>query len=213
MAVNSLLTLQFVRAKRLKKTRVVAVGIIAVVTLSSLLLLLLPSPPTESRTQLAPWAFPGAYANYTGSTMLFGKFRYTMNYAIKVLAVTGTQAEVLSQVRYQIGSDSPIVLQHSSWHNVTKDEDTTGAFIANGTLLYSYDANVTIRGKTIPVVVDGYEHFGSPDFSMMAWRSKAIGLPVQLRFSLGNLASVTLPLAETNIPGLLPQESVSGNSA
>jgi len=164
-----------------------------------------------SGPQLVPWAFPGAYASYSGSTMLLGELRYTMNYAIKVLAVDGTRAKVLSYMRIEIGSDPPIIQQHVTWTDATKQEEISFALVSNGILLYSHDGNLTIRGETIPVIVDAYEHLGNPNITIIAWKSKAVGLPVQLRFSVANLASIDMPLVETNIPGLLEITAVAKN--
>lgn len=125
-----------------------------------------------------------------------------MNYAIRVLAVDGARAEVLSQVRIEIGSDPPIIQQHQTWTDATKQEEISFALVSNGILLYSHDGNVTIRGVTVPVIVDAYEHLGNPNITIIAWKSKDVGLPLQFRFSLGDVASIDVPLVETNIPGL-----------
>ena len=188
-------------------------GIVVLVTVCSSLFLLIsaPLPAVSDRgPQLVPWAFPGAYASYSGSTILLGVVRYTMYYTIKVLAVDGTRAEVLSQMRFDIGSDPPIIAQHVSWVNATKQEEISVALVSNDTLLYSHDGNLTIRGETIPVIVYAYEHLGNPRITVIAWKSKAVGLPVQLRYSLADVASVDVPLVETNIPGLL-NVTVAGN--
>ena len=188
--------------------------IVLVVVVCSWLFLLISAPlPAvgDSGPQLVPWAFPGAYASYSGSTLILGELRYTMDYTIKVLAVDGTKAEVLSQIRIEIGSDPPIIAQHVNWSSAARDEEIPFAFVGNDTLLYRHDGNVTIRGATIPVIIYAYEHLGNPSITVIAWKSKAVGLPVQLRFSLADVASVDVPLVETNIPGLLEVSPVAGN--
>ena len=190
------------------------VGAVVLVAVSSSLFLLISAPlpaVSDSGPPLVPWAFPGAYASYSGSTILLGEVRYTMYYTIKVLAVDGTRAEVLSQMRFDIGSDPPIIAQRMSWVDATKREEISVVLVSNDTLLYTHDGNLTIRGETIPVIVYAYEHLGNPSITIIAWKSKAVGLPVQLRYSLANVASVDVPLVQTNIPGLLNVTTVAGN--
>src|SRR3989475_12132701 len=143
---------------------IVFVIVFVVVACSWLFLLFATSLPAVSSSgpQLVPWAFPGAYASYSGSTILLGEVRYTMYYTIKVLAVDGTRAEVLSQMRFDIGSDPPIIAQHVTWVDATKQEEISVALVSNDTLLYSHDGTLTIGGETIPVIVYAYEHLGNP---------------------------------------------------
>src|SRR2546425_8256075 len=92
-----------------------------------------------------------------------------------------------------------------------EQEEISVAPVSNDTLLYSHDGSLTIRGETIPVMVYAYEHLGNPSITVIAWKSKAVGLPVQIRYSLANVASVDVPLVETNIPGLLKVSTVAGS--
>src|SRR3989442_15625606 len=90
---------------------IVFVSVFVVVACPWLFLLFATSLPAVSGSgpRLVPWGFPGAYASYSDSTMLLGELRYTMNYAIKVLAVDGTMAKVLCYMRKKIDSDPPII--------------------------------------------------------------------------------------------------------
>jgi len=203
-----------VHRRNLAKRRPWILGVIVLVAVCSWLFLLISVPlpaVSDSGPQLVPWAFPGAYASYSGSTILLGEVRYAMYYTIKVLAVDGTRAEVLSQMRFDIGSDPPIIAQHVTWVDATKQEEISVALVSNDTLLYSHDGTLTIGGETIPVIVYAYEHLGNPSITVIAWKSKAVGLPVQIRYSLANVASVDVPLVKTNIPGLPRVSTVAGS--
>jgi hypothetical protein len=195
-----------------KRRPVIVIGVVGLVVICTLLLLLISAPlpaVSDSKPQLVPWAFPGAYANYSGSTIVLGRIRCTMNYTVKVLAVEGTKAEVLSQMRFDIGSEPPVIARHLRWDDATKQEEAPVALVSNNSLLYSQDGTVTIRGETIPVIIYVYEQLGNPNITVIVWKSKAVGLPVHFGFSLANIAPVDVPLVQTNIPGLIEVATVA----
>lgn len=133
-----------------KRRTIKIVTIIAIVLSSLVIPLLVSSPPSESKTQLAPWAFPGAYANYSGMEIFLNNITYSLEYSWKVLAVNSTKTEVFSVVKLQPESGPPGISSHVRWYTATESDEAPLSFVSNGTLLYSYDGTTTIMGKTIP---------------------------------------------------------------
>ena len=155
----------------------------------------------DGESRLLPWAFPGAFANYSGSATLPNGIPYTLHYAWKVLKVTGTKAEVLTVMRLQARSGPPSIHHHVTWDTATRSEVARLEFVTNDTLFLNYDSTATVMGKTIPVTVYYYDNKGT---SAILFISKAIGLPVQFIYALDNITSITVRLVETNISGLIP---------
>ena len=189
--------------RRAVRRRFVVVAAAVVVVCSSLLLLLSPAPPSaasNSEPQLAPWAFPGAYANYSGSATLPNGIPYTLQYELRVLTVTGTKAEVVTVMAIQARSEPLTIHRNVAWRTATRSEGTPPDLITNDTLFLTYDSTATVMGKTIPVTVYYYDNKGT---STILFMNKDIGLPVQFIFALDNVTSITVRLVKTNISGLV----------
>ncbi len=196
-----------------KRRTIKIVTIIAIVLSSLVIPLLVSSATTESKPQLAPWAFPGAFANYSGMEIFLKNITYGLEYSWKVLAVNSTKAEVFSVVKLQPDSGPPGISSHVSWYTATGSDEAPLSFFSNGTLLYSYDSTATIMGKTIPVTAYVYGPTGSLHTSLIMWKNKDFGLPVQFVLSFGKVMIIAAQLVKTNVPGLLGQESRLANSA
>src|SRR5439155_16615950 len=105
-----------------KKTLIIVVAAVVVIC-SSLFILLSPDPPSaasNSEPQLAPWAFPGAYANYSGSATLPNGIPYTLQFELRVLAVNGAKAEVVSLMAIQARNKPLSIHRNAAWLRATR---------------------------------------------------------------------------------------------
>ena len=156
--------------------------------------------PAGSDSRLATWAFPGAYANFTGNAKLPDGTPYTLQYEWKALAVTGNRAQVFTQMTLQ-ASNRPTHIDHSvTWYAATISQPMRFAFVMNDTMFFNYDSTATVFGKTVPATVYYFDNKGS---TIIVFMDKNNGFPVQFTFALDNVASITAKLTKTNIPGLV----------
>ena len=189
--------------RRAVRRRFVVVAAAVVVVCSSLLLLLsaaLPSAASNGEPQLAPWAFPGAYANYSGSATLPNGIPYTLQYELRVLTVTGTKAEVVTLMAIHAPSEPLKISRHVAWMTATRSEVTPVELVTNDSMFLTFDSTTTVMGRTIPVTVYYCDDKGT---TTIVFVKRDIGLPVQFVFGLDNVTSIAVRLVETNISGLV----------
>jgi len=185
------------------RRRLVIVTAAVVLICSSLFLLLSPAPPSaasNSEPQLAPWAFPGAYANYSGSATLPNGIPYTLQYELRVLTVTGTKAQVVTLMAIQARSEPLKIYRHVEWRAATRSEGRLIELVTNDSLYLTFDSTATVMGKTIPFTVYYYDNKGT---TTILFVKRDIGLPIQFIFALDNVTSIAVRLAKTNISGLV----------
>jgi len=192
-----------VQQRRAVRRRFVVVAAAVVVVCSSLLLLLSPAPPSaasDSEPQLWPWAFPGAYANYSGSATLPNGIPYTLQFQLRVAAVTGTKAEVVSLMAIQSPNKPLSIHRHAAWLRATMSEGRPVDLVTNDSLYLTFDSTATVMNKTIPVTVYYYDNKGD---TTILFVKKEFGIPVQIVFALDNVTSILIRLVKTNISGLV----------
>jgi len=199
----ALIALLSVQQKRAVRRRFAIVAAAVVVVYSSLSLLLSQAPPSaasNSEPQLWPWAFPGAYANYSGSAALPNGVPYTLQFQLRVAAVTGTKAEVVSLMAIQ-ARDKPLSIhRHAAWLRATRSEGRPLDLVTNDSLYLTFDSTATVMNKTIPVTVYYYDNKGD---TTILFVKKEFGIPVQIVFALDNVTSILVRLVKTNISGLV----------
>src|SRR5438128_2056772 len=124
VALIGLVAFLSVQQKAVRRRLVIFAAAVALVC-SSLFLLLSPAPPSaasNSEPQLAPSAFPGADANYSGSATLPNGIPYP-TVRLRVLTVTGTKAEVATLMAIQARSEPSNVDRHVAWRTATRSEE------------------------------------------------------------------------------------------
>jgi hypothetical protein len=208
-----------------KRRQFAVVAAVATIVVLSSLFLILPSlsstpPPPPSLSpqvtittkqssnppppQIAPWAFQGAYANYSGTAFLQNHVPLNLNFSMRVLAVHGTDAKILTVIREATPFKTATAMRDIRWFRATTGflQEGLGACLGKDAAGYHYASSVTVMGSTIPVAVYTY---GNDSSSLSVSFSRQIGFPVQLVFSFGgNFLPITVPLVKTNIPGLVP---------
>ena len=174
-----------------------------------LLLLVISQPPSagtqaqEGGTQTYPWAFPGAYSYYLGSSAFPGGVSVKMTYLLNVLAVNSSKAQVLTEMNFTAPGIQPSDNRLVEWISIVKSA-TLPVFIATDkTALYNYETTVTVSGKEVPVVANVYDRSTSGGPIVVSFVDENLGLPVQYTYSYQGL-SITSSLVSTNVPGLIP---------
>ncbi len=139
------------RSQRRLRIGVTAAAIVASVVVATILLFASVPQQSHGKTQLYPWAFPGATAEYFGTTTV-GGVPYSMTYTLHVLAVNSTKAEVLTMNNLTIGKYPPGITQKVLWYPALKTDGPAFLLASADVGLTHYETNVTIRGHTIPVI-------------------------------------------------------------
>ena len=203
VALIGLVAFLFVQQRSAVRRRLVIVVAAVVVICSSLFILLSPDPPSaasNSEPQLAPWAFPGAYANYSGSATLPNGIPYTLQFELRVLAVNGAKAEVVSLMAIQARNKPLSIHRNAAWLRATRSGGRPLELVTNDSLYLTFDSTATVMNKTIPVTVYYYDNKGD---TTILFVKKEIGIPVQIEFGLDNVTSILVRLVKTNISGLV----------
>ncbi|TMP99173.1 MAG: hypothetical protein E6K99_05695 [Thaumarchaeota archaeon] len=119
---------------------------------------------------------------------------------MRVAAVTGTKAEVVSLMAIQARNKPLSIHRHAAWLRATRSEGRPLDLVTNDSLYLTFDSAATVMNKTIPVTVYYYDNKGD---TTILFVKKEFGIPVQIVFDLDNVTSITVLLVKTNISGLV----------
>jgi hypothetical protein len=149
-----------------------------------------------------PWAFQGAYADYSANGSFYHGEPVTGTMSIFVLNADGQNAHLQFNFTFGIGDNSQTT-SNSSWVSSTVWALPAGT---DPEVARTYDTNVTLNGNTVQAVAYVYQPSISNNRTYVStwFVSKSIQFPVEYDISIDNTTSVDMHLVRTNIPGLMP---------
>ncbi len=191
------------RPSRRTRLIILIVGVSAVLAAIFLLAMAPTSGFATGETKGLPsWVVPGAEVVYSGTTSVDGS-SVTMTYAIRVLAMNSTKAEVLSMDNVTVGNGAPISNHRVDWVTPGLNHGSTFFLTGKDAIAGQYSTTQVVQGKVMSVTADSFE---TADAQLLTTAYfYRLGLPpVALNLTLGNFPTIDLQVTSTNIPGLLP---------
>jgi len=151
-----------------------------------------------------PWAFQGAYADYSGSGNLSNGTPYAANLTLLALTANGQTVHLQENISVTVGGSSQSQV-NDSWVSATAADPQLGGVVGGG-VSRTYGANLTLDGKTVPVTAYVYPPIVNNNHSLVptVFESKSIHFIVELDFSIDGNPGINIHLTRTNIPGLMP---------
>ena len=146
-----------------------------------------------------PWAFQGAYADYSGNGTLSNGSPYAASLTITALTANGQNVHLQLNESFTVGG-VPTHSFNDSWVSATASPETVGA------VSRTYDANLTLGGKTVATLAYVYQPVvsGNHTRTTTIFDSKSVQFPVALELSIDSTTNINMLLIRTNIPGLIP---------
>ena len=195
------------RSQRGHRKEIIAVAIATSIAAIGWVLGVSAAQQSTVRSELYPWAFPGATTVYSGSANTDG-VSFSEAYSFHVLAVNSTKAEVSIYDNTTVDGGPPKVNHDVSWIPALRTGPLPFMFNSGDAGVAQYltrqVTNLVVQGKSVSVTSYTLDLTGQGDLTVTAYFASNGYAPVGYKMVTSGLPTVTLRIVSTNVPGLLP---------